>query len=87
VQIASAVVASSAVPGVLRPMYLREKMADGSIKILPEEYWDDSIEQVCPNCFLASSKLWPGISGFARKLISTCCPPLTNLTRTFHWQA
>ena len=46
VVIALAVVASACVPGLLKPMYLRSKDANGKIVSLKEEYWDGSIEQV-----------------------------------------
>lgn len=48
VVIASAVVASACVPGLLKPMYLQSKTADGTIELLKEEYWDGSIEQDIP---------------------------------------
>ena len=50
VVIASACVASAAVPGFIRPMRLQVKEVDGNIHYQgenkDEEYWDGSIEQV-----------------------------------------
>ena len=44
--ISSAIVASASIPGVLLPTKLLEKSpVDGTVKELPEEYWDGSIEQ------------------------------------------
>jgi predicted acylesterase/phospholipase RssA len=46
VVIASAVVASAAMPGLLKHARLLAKTADGNIETLKEEYWDGSIAQV-----------------------------------------
>ena len=55
--ISSAVMASAAVPGLLKAVRLKVKDADGNIKYQTENkdemYWDGSIEQVCETLYLS----------------------------------
>ena len=60
VVIASAIMASAAVPGFIRPVRLEVKDADGNIRYQAENkdevYWDGSIEQV--QYYVISSNLF-----------------------------